>query len=138
MHSPCAALTCLQVQVEGAGACRATSDCCNTGAGAQGGKGLGIRQITCQMGCGAYTWAICAHLAIEILAPAKNDEGKRATGMRGLRAGSTITPWPLHPLLQVVSDYLTPVSDDSSKYMQAMNRPVVKYTYRMAFVRAVT
>jgi len=35
---------------------------------------------------------------------------------------------------QVVSDFLT-AYDDEMKYMQAMNRPVVMYTYRMQFRR---
>lgn len=36
--------------------------------------------------------------------------------------------------MQVVSDFLTPFDGDVL-YMQAMNKPIVMYTYRMAFMR---
>lgn len=35
---------------------------------------------------------------------------------------------------QVVSDFLTSM-DDQGAYMKTMNKPVVVYTYKMAFIR---
>lgn len=41
------------------------------------------------------------------------------------------------PAGQVVSDYLTPYDGEKS-YLEARNRPVAVYTYRMAFTRHST
>lgn len=42
-------------------------------------------------------------------------------------------------VVQVVSDYRTPIGiNPDQKYIQALGKPVVIYTYHMAFTRAAT
>ena len=41
---------------------------------------------------------------------------------------------PVVVATQVVSDFLTSY-DDQALYMKTMNQPIVKYTYKMTFVR---